>query len=71
MGPTKGKVSSLIQSTQLELFNQETLIQEYGIDSSLWHGSFNGRESSLHQLSPYVGKLKSGMVTLHVGVGGE
>ncbi len=31
------------------------------LDSSLWHGSFNGRESSLQQLSPYVGKFKSGM----------
>lgn len=32
------------------------------LDNRLWHGSFNARESSLHQLSPYVGKLKSGMV---------
>lgn len=32
------------------------------LDNQLWHGSFNERESSLHQLSPYVGKLKSGMV---------
>jgi methylase of polypeptide subunit release factors len=31
------------------------------LDSSLWHGSFNGRESSLQQLSPYVGKFKTGM----------
>jgi SAM-dependent methyltransferase len=31
------------------------------LDAALWQGSFNGRESSLHQLSPYVGKLKSGM----------
>jgi SAM-dependent methyltransferase len=29
--------------------------------SRLWHGSFNGRESSLQQLSPYIGKMKSGM----------
>ena len=28
----------------------------------LWNGSFNGRESTLQQLSPYVGKLKSGTV---------
>ncbi|MBI2843236.1 MAG: hypothetical protein HYX78_07525 [Armatimonadetes bacterium] len=35
---------------------------EIRLDSRLWIGSFNGRESSLHQLSPYVGKLKSGMV---------
>jgi DNA modification methylase len=35
---------------------------EIKLDASLWHGSFNGRESTLQQLSPYVGKLKSGMV---------
>ncbi len=29
----------------------------------LWNGSFNGRESTLQQLSPYVGKLKSGTVS--------
>jgi DNA modification methylase len=28
----------------------------------LWNGSFNGRESSLQQLSPFIGKLKTGMV---------
>jgi SAM-dependent methyltransferase len=32
------------------------------LDSQMWHGSFNGRESSLQQLSPYVGKMKTGMV---------
>lgn len=32
------------------------------LDSRLWQGSFNAKESSLHQLAPYVGKLKSGMV---------
>ncbi len=32
------------------------------LDARLWHGSFNARESTLQQLSPYVGKLKSGMV---------
>ncbi len=31
-------------------------------DAQLWHGSFNARESTLQQLSPYVGKMKSGMV---------
>jgi len=29
----------------------------------LWNGSFNGKESTLQQLSPYVGKLKSGTVS--------
>lgn len=46
---------------QQELFSEEDTIRCAGLDASLWHGSFNGRESTLHQLSPYVGKLKSGM----------
>jgi SAM-dependent methyltransferase len=28
----------------------------------LWNGSFNGRESTLQQLAPFVGKLKTGIV---------
>jgi DNA modification methylase len=28
----------------------------------LWNGSFNGKECTIQQLSPYIGKLKSGMV---------
>lgn len=32
------------------------------MDTRLWDGSFNAKESSIHQLAPYVGKLKSGMV---------
>jgi SAM-dependent methyltransferase len=32
------------------------------LDATLWHGSFNNKESTLQQLSPYVGKLKTGMV---------
>lgn len=31
------------------------------LDARFWHGSFNNRESTLQQLAPYVGKLKSGM----------
>jgi len=34
------------------------------LDARLWHGSFNARESTLQQLAPYVGKLKSGMARL-------
>jgi SAM-dependent methyltransferase len=68
MDTKTGKVISLSQATQLELFNQENLIQKSGLDSSLWHGSFNGRESTLHQLSPYVGKLKSGMVKVLISL---
>jgi DNA modification methylase len=35
-----------------------------GLNPNLWHGSFNGKESTLQQLSPYVGKLKSGMANV-------
>lgn len=31
------------------------------LDTDLWRGCFNARESSMHQLAPYVGKMKSGM----------
>lgn len=44
---------------QLYLFDTATLIKE--LDAKLWHGSFLARESTLQQLSPYVGKMKSGM----------
>lgn len=47
------------ESKQMTLFESETIT---GLDSRLWHGSFNGIESTLQQLSPYVGKLKTGMV---------
>jgi len=47
---------------QTYLFEEEAGIGPGDIHPRLWAGSFNGRESSLHQLSPYVGKLKSGMV---------
>jgi SAM-dependent methyltransferase len=46
---------------QLSLFDQEQFVVDVGLDAALWRGSFNGRESTLQQLSPYVGKLKSGM----------
>ncbi|HSY50489.1 MAG TPA: DNA methyltransferase [Thermoanaerobaculia bacterium] len=42
--------------TQLSLKKEPQLL-----DTQAWSGSFNGRESTLQQLSPYVGKLKSGM----------
>lgn len=31
------------------------------LDGRLWRGSFNHRESTLQQLAPYIGKLKSSM----------
>lgn len=47
-----------LHGEQLSLFPQERI----ELDARLWCGSFNAKESSLHQLAPYVGKLKSGMV---------
>lgn len=47
------------RATQLSIFADSRSVP---LDPHMWHGSFNGRESSLQQLSPYVGKLKSGMV---------
>ena len=43
---------------QLRLLREERI----ELDSRLWSGSFNAKESSMQQLAPYVGKLKSGMV---------
>lgn len=43
---------------QLRLLREE----RNELDSRLWSGSFNAKESSMQQLAPYVGKLKSGMV---------
>jgi DNA modification methylase len=45
---------------QLGLFQTPTA-ETGGIDRSLWEGCFNAKESSVHQLSPYVGKMKSAM----------
>src|SRR3990172_3659744 len=49
----------MAEGTQLSLLQEP---EEAKLDARLWAGSFNARESSLHQLAPYVGKLKSGMV---------
>jgi SAM-dependent methyltransferase len=50
---------------QLSLYDQffkaQTRLEER-LNPVRWEGSFNARECSLHQLAPYVGKLKSGMV---------
>ncbi len=51
------------QPAQIPLFDDEEGTIDC-LDSALWNGSFNGKESTLHQLSPYVGKLKSGMVRI-------
>jgi SAM-dependent methyltransferase len=47
------------EARQLYLFEDTEVVTE--LDARLWHGSFNSRESTLQQLSPYVGKMKSGM----------
>jgi DNA modification methylase len=53
-------MSKVNEARQLYLLEQEVSVSQ--LDAKLWHGSFNARESSLQQLSPYVGKLKSAMV---------
>lgn len=52
------------EARQLYLFDDAQIITE--LDARLWHGSFNSRESTLQQLSPYVGKMKSGMARVLV-----
>ncbi len=56
-------VNTVLQKVQecKQLYLFEDWDKNLKLDSSLWNGSFNGRESSLQQLSPYVGKFKSGM----------
>lgn len=50
--------NNIQEARQLYLFDEPEITE---LDAATWHGSFNGRESTLQQLSPYVGKLKSGM----------
>jgi len=60
-------VSERVQEArQLYLFQDAQLVT--GLDARLWHGSFNSRESKLQQLSPYVGKMKSGMARVLVNL---
>jgi len=54
------------ETRQLYLFEEAQAITQ--LDARLWHGSFNGRESTLQQLSPYVGKMKSGMARVLTGL---
>ncbi len=51
---------------QLQLFQVVEQPQPLRLDAQLWRGSFNGKESTLQQLSPYVGKMKSGMASVLV-----
>ena len=57
------------QGEQLVLLQPLESIAE--LDAQLWRGSFNARESTLQQLSPYVGKMKSGMAKALVGLYSE
>lgn len=54
------------EARQLYLFDEADVIAS--LDAKLWHGSFNGRESTLQQLSPYVGKMKSGMARVLINL---
>ena len=57
---TNKQGDQLREARQPYLF--DTLSTVSDLNPILWGGSFNARESSLQQLAPYVGKLKSGMV---------
>ncbi|MDY7075423.1 MAG: DNA methyltransferase [Chloroflexota bacterium] len=54
------------EARQLYLFDDTEIITK--LDARLWRGSFNSRESTLQQLSPYVGKMKSGMAKVLVSL---
>ena len=54
------------EARQLYLFEDTEVVTE--LDARLWHGSFNARESTLQQLSPYVGKMKSGMARVLINL---
>ena len=57
------------EARQLYLFDDTKSVTR--LDARLWHGSFNSRESTLQQLSPYVGKMKSGMARVLVQLHSE
>jgi hypothetical protein len=57
------------KARQIYLFDDTEVITH--LDARLWHGSFNGRESTLQQLSPYVGKMKSGMARVLISLYSE
>lgn len=56
----------LHEARQLYLLDELKTITR--LDARLWHGSFNARESSLQQLAPYVGKMKSGMARVLIAL---
>jgi DNA modification methylase len=59
-GVNVADMSESVKGTvQSQLISDMPLVSK--LDSAFWQGSFNGRESTLQQLSPHVGKMKSGM----------
>jgi len=56
------------EARQLYLFAEDDIEMTAELNARLWRGSFNSRESTLQQLSPYVGKLKSGMVKVLISL---
>lgn len=54
------------EAEQMCFFDDISTVSE--LNANLWNGSFNGKESTLQQLSPYVGKLKSGMVKVLISL---
>lgn len=54
------------ESRQLFLFDETNSYPH--LDAQFWRGSFQSRESTLQQLSPYVGKMKSGMAKVLISL---
>ena len=54
------------ETRQMLLFDDSDAFDR--LDSQLWRGSFGARESTLQQLSPYVGKMKSGMAKVLINL---
>jgi DNA modification methylase len=54
------------ETRQLFLFDETDSYPR--LDAQFWHGSFQSRESTLQQLSPYVGKMKSGMAKVLISL---
>lgn len=54
------------ETRQLFLFDDSNSYPR--LDAQFWHGSFQSKESTLQQLSPYVGKMKSGMAKVLISL---
>ncbi len=54
------------ETRQLVLFDDSDTFSS--LDAQFWRGSFGTRESTLQQLSPYVGKMKSGMAKVLINL---